>query len=94
MSTQQGHSFELNFRMRAILRAVASGRAQLSLSCEPDMFVDGLACSDQMSAHVLFHAGLIRPVRPGHIGERVPAALTGDGESAMALTGTPTPSAA
>lgn len=94
MATQQGQSFELNFRMRSILRAVASGRAQISLSCEPDVFVDGLACSDQQSAHHLFHAGLIRPTRPGSIGERVPAALTGDGEFAIVLAGDLTPSVA
>lgn len=54
----------------------------MSLSCEPDLFVDGLQCCDQQVAHDLARAGLLRPVRPGRIGERVPAVLTGRGWSA------------
>ena len=48
-------------RARAILRAVAQGRVQTSLSTEPDLLIDGLACCDQFTAHGLAHAGLLRP---------------------------------
>jgi hypothetical protein len=87
-------ALELNFRTRAILRAVASGRVQMVTSREPDIFVDGLACSDQASAHRLFHADLIRPTRPGRVGERVPAALTRAGESIVTAHSSPTSTAA
>ncbi|GAA4531596.1 hypothetical protein GCM10023192_22100 [Amycolatopsis samaneae] len=68
-----------------MLSAVAAGRALVSLSCEPDLFVDGLPCSDQETAHRLAHAGLIRPARTGRIGDRVPAALTRAGRAALAV---------
>lgn len=85
MSPQQLSAFTqpLNGRQRAVLRAVAAGRATLALSCEPDLFVDGLCCSDQVCLHVLVHAGLIRPARPGRIGERVPAVLTAQAHAAI-----------
>lgn len=75
-------------RVHAILRAVAAGRVRMSLSCEPDLFIDGLACCDQTTAHWLHHAGLIRPAHPGRIGDLVPAMLTAEG--AQHLRGTPT----
>ncbi|NKQ55000.1 hypothetical protein HFP15_19135 [Amycolatopsis sp. K13G38] len=65
----------------AILRAVASGRAEITCSCEPDVFIDGLACCDQMTARSLAHAGLICPARPGAVGHRVPVRLTAAGRA-------------
>lgn len=64
----------------SMLRAVAAGRGELSVSSEPDLFVDGLACSDQPTAHALVRAGLIRSARPGGFGVRVPAVLCDPGE--------------
>ncbi len=63
-------------RVLAMLRAVSDGRAELSFSCEPDLFIDGLGCCDQYTAHRLARAGLIRPAVPGAIGQRVRAELT------------------
>lgn len=67
---------ETNHRTLAMLRAVAAGRAQLSCSSEPDLFIDGLSCCDQFAAHALVHAGLVQQGRPGLVGQRVLAALT------------------
>ena len=50
----------ITYRGRAILRAVADGRAEVSCSCEPDLRVDGLLFCDQMSARALVHGGYIR----------------------------------
>lgn len=72
-----------SFRARALLRAVAAGRAEMTLSSEPDLFVDGLACCDQHTAHLLAHAGLIRPAHGGAVGDRVPAVITGAGREAL-----------
>ncbi|MDV6013419.1 hypothetical protein [Haloechinothrix sp. LS1_15] len=74
---------ELNHRERATLRAVARGQAELTCSCEPDLFVEGLAFSDQLTAHSLVHRGLIAPVRPGRRGELVPAKVTDAGRTAL-----------
>lgn len=79
-----GDVLELTHRDLAILRATACGRVRVSLSCEPDIFVDGLAFSDQPGARALIHAGMIRPTRPGRIGEQVPARLTDTGGSVLA----------
>lgn len=76
-------STELTHRARAILRATSTGRVQVSLSCEPDVFIDGLAFSDQPTARTLVHAGLLMASRPGRIGERVPARLTDEGYSVL-----------
>lgn len=35
-------SFPFSLRGRALLRAVAEGRAEMTESSEPDLFVDGL----------------------------------------------------
>ncbi|MEU0528857.1 hypothetical protein [Amycolatopsis tolypomycina] len=78
---------QLTHRAHAILRATACGRVHVSLSCEPDVFVDGLAFSDQPGARALIHAGLISPARPGRIGEQVPARLTGTGRGVLAAAG-------
>ena len=83
---------DLNHRERATLRAVAEGHAEISCSREPDLFVDGLACCDQHTAHRLAHLGLVMPARSGRWGERVPALLTEAG--AVALEGAFPPLAA
>jgi hypothetical protein len=72
----------LSHRAMAMLRAVAAGRATMSGSCEPDLFIDGVACCDQVTAHVLAHAGYLRPSCPG---DRVPAELTESGRAALAV---------
>lgn len=74
---------ELNHRERATLRAVATGRAQLTHSREPDLFIDGLAVCDQTCARRLANLGLIAAARDGQPGERVPAVLTKAGEAAL-----------
>ena len=76
----------LNHRAAAMLRAVAANRAEMTLSCEPDLRIDGLACCDQTTAHELAHAGLIRPIGPGLPRQWVRAVLTADGHTAMAST--------
>jgi hypothetical protein len=70
----------LTHRDRAILRAVASGRAHLLVSVEPDLFLDGRCCSDQVAARRLAHAGLIAAASAGSTGQRVPARLTAAGQ--------------
>lgn len=72
----------LNHREMSMLRAVVAGRAEVTCSCEPDLFVDGLPCCDQYTAHALAHAGLIEPAKPGELGELVPARLTAAGQAA------------
>ncbi|MGH3569970.1 MAG: hypothetical protein ACRDRH_28955 [Pseudonocardia sp.] len=73
----------LSYRDRAILRAVAGGTAELLVSVEPDLFVDGLCCSDQVAAHRLAHAGLIAPAAPAAAGQRVRARLTLAGQQGL-----------
>ncbi|HEY2059972.1 MAG TPA: hypothetical protein VGH57_16510 [Amycolatopsis sp.] len=73
----------LNHRERATLAAVAAGRAQISCSCEPDLFVDGLSCCDQGTVRRLARLGLLEPVSAGAHGERVPAVLTAAGMAAL-----------
>jgi hypothetical protein len=82
-----GHTVELTNRDLAVLRAARTDRVHVSLSCEPDVFVDGLACCDQPGARALVHAGLLRAVRPGRIGEHVPAQLTEAGDSILSAGG-------
>lgn len=72
-------------RALAILRAAATGRAEMTCSCEPDLFIDGLACCDQATARLLAHAELICPARPGTIGQRVPVRLTAVGRSVLTV---------
>lgn len=74
----------LNHRERAALQAIARGLAEVTCSSEPDLFIDGLACCDQFTAHNLAHRALIAPARPGRRGERVPAILTEAGHAALA----------
>ncbi|WP_410592001.1 hypothetical protein [Amycolatopsis sp. lyj-23] len=80
-----GSGVELTHRAMAMLKAVAAGRAQMSCSCEPDLFVDGFACCDQITAHALAHGGYLRPAVEGSTG-RVPAELTEAGRAALAIT--------
>jgi hypothetical protein len=73
----------LTGRPRSFLRAVAAGRAMLTVSSEPDLFIDGLSCGDQPLAHQLAHLGLLAPGCTGGLGERVPATLTPAGLAAL-----------
>ena len=74
----------LTHRDRAILRAVAAGSAELVAGAEPDMYLDGLACSDQFAAHRLVHAGLIAVLGPARTGRRIGARLTAHGAALLA----------
>jgi hypothetical protein len=89
MSAQVPES--LNHRAMSMLRAVVAGRAQISCSSEPDLFIDNVPCCDQYTAHTLAHAGLIEPATEGDVGELVPARLTAAGKATLA---TNTPAAA
>jgi hypothetical protein len=70
-------------RMRAILHAVDAGRVELTCSCEPDLRIDGLLCSDQMTAHDLVRSGLIHAPGLAVVGSWVPARLTVEGQAAL-----------
>jgi len=74
----------LNNRALAMLRAVIAGRAQISCSREPDLFIDGVPCCDQYTAHMLAHDGYIEPAQQGRFGQLVPAALTDAGITVLA----------
>jgi hypothetical protein len=79
----------LTRRDRAILKAVANGRAELVYGAEPDLLLDGRCCCDQVAAHRLARAGLIAPAElvPGvlaGVGQRVPARLTAAGTAQLA----------
>lgn len=84
-ATVSGTGAELNYRERATLRAVARGDAEITLSVEPDLFIDGLACCDQATVHRLARQGFIVAVRQGRPGERVPAEITAAGQTALTL---------
>lgn len=75
---------ELSGRAKAMLRAVAAGRGELSGGREPDLYVDGLPCCDQMVSHDLVHAGLLRARRVVRLDERADAELTDEGRAAIA----------
>ena len=64
---------ELSYRALAMLRAVAEGRGRMSSSCEPDLFIDGVPCCDQVTAHTLAHRGLLRVGADGSTAELTPA---------------------
>lgn len=74
---------ELSGRAKAVLRAVAAGRAQLTGGCEPDLYIDGLACCDQVVSHDLVRAGLLRGRRAVGLDERTEAELTEAGRAAI-----------
>lgn len=79
-------SAELSHRAMAMLRAVGGRRAQMSVSCEPDLFIDGFACCDQMTAHALAHGGYIRPAEISTVDGLVPAELAEVGHAALDIT--------
>lgn len=83
---QDGYDRDLNHRERATLQAVAQGDAEIAIGCGTSLFIDGLACSDQATAHRLVRAGFIAPARPSEPGQRVPAVLTEAGERALSHT--------
>jgi hypothetical protein len=70
-------SIELSRRDRAILRAVAG--AVLLVGVEPDLYLDGRCCADQVAARRLARAGLIAAATPGRTAQRVAARLTSAG---------------
>lgn len=88
MPGQEEAPVELSHRAMAMLKAVAQQRAQMSTSCEPDLFIDGFACCDQMTAHALARGGYVRPAAgagtaaPG----LVVAELTEAGVAALSVT--------
>ena len=47
------------------------------------LFIDGVPCCDQFTAHILAHDGLIEPAYTGDVGQRVPASLTAAGLAAI-----------
>jgi hypothetical protein len=74
----------LTRRDRAILKAVADGRAEIVYGSEPDLLLDGRCCCDQVAAHRLARAGLIAPLVVADVGQRVPARLTAAGSAQLA----------
>ena len=84
MSTTMPACTSLSRRELAMLHAIADGRAEITDSCEPDLFVDGLACCDQSATRHLAHAGLVRATGPAKGGQRVPAELTTPGRVVLA----------
>lgn len=80
----QSYTVPSNRRALAMLRAVAAGRAEITLSCEPDLFIDGISCCDQAMSRLLAHDGLVLPARAGLIGQRVPALITRAGADPIA----------
>lgn len=79
----------LNHREHSILQAVADGRAEMSCSSEPDLFIDGIACCDQFTAHWLARLNLVRPQHIGRPADRVPALVTDTALRALALSPAP-----
>ncbi|MEV6226527.1 hypothetical protein AB0L88_01390 [Saccharopolyspora shandongensis] len=77
------NALELPHRHRAYLRAVSEGRAEMTCSQVPDLFIDGLACCDQHTAYDLAAQGFIAPAT-GARGDRVAAVLTATGAAALA----------
>lgn len=73
---------ELSSRARAMLRAIAAGRGTLRCGREPDLYIDGMPCCDQFSAHELIHDGLVVTAK-GPFGQFVPAKLTAAGSAAL-----------
>jgi hypothetical protein len=79
LSGVESSGIELSRRDRAILRAVAGGRAELLVGVAPDLYLDGRCCADQVAAHRLARAGLITAAAPGRTAQRVAARLTSAG---------------
>jgi hypothetical protein len=78
---------ELTSRDRAILRAVGRGGAEVVAGAQPDLFLDGRCCCDQVAAHRLVRAGLITAAGAGAPGRRVAARLTRAGSRLAAPRG-------
>ncbi|UKD57592.1 hypothetical protein L3Q65_12975 [Amycolatopsis sp. FU40] len=78
---------ELSCRALALLRVVAAGRAEITCSSEPDMFIDGVPCCDQYAAHALARRGLIVQTGPAELGKRVRARLTPAGAAVLGVVG-------
>jgi len=76
MSTS--NAIELSYRDRAVLRAVAAGRCEISAGAGAPVTIDGVGCCDQLVGPRLIRAGLIaRGPRPG------PARLTHSGRALL-----------
>jgi hypothetical protein len=75
----------ISYRALAMLRAIGAGRAQLTCSSEPDLFIDGVPCCDQFTAHALAHRGLVQPKHPAAVGDRVRAMLTPAGRALVVV---------
>ena len=69
----------LSARHLAMLRAVAAGRAELTCSRCPDLFVDGRCCTDHAASALLVALGLVAAAGSGCPGARVPACVTASG---------------
>ena len=86
------HVIALSHRDRAVLRAVAAGRCEMSADAGAALVIDGVSCSDQLVGPRLARAGLIARTssRPG------PARLTPSGRALLesALQGSTLPEAA
>lgn len=66
-------------RHRAMLKAVAEGRAELSGGSVPNLAVDGLWC-DFTATNELCAGGLVAAAHSSRSGQRVRAVLTSSGE--------------
>lgn len=75
----------ISHRERAMLRAVADGRAKMMAGCGCDLTIDGAWC-DHLAAQHLLRAGLIRPVGSSDIGQMVPVEITPTGARLLAST--------
>jgi hypothetical protein len=80
----------LTGRDRAILRAVATGAAELTGGAEPDLLIEGRYCCDQDAAHRLARAGLIAPAAACAPGQRAAAVVTTAGLRALRAAAPPT----
>lgn len=72
----------MTLRARNILRAVATGHAEVICGCEPHLMIDGLHICDQ-DTHELRE--LIAPAIPGQPGMKVLAILTDAGYDALSV---------
>lgn len=74
----------LTHRDGAILRAIRAGTGELTVGVNPDLYLDGRCCCDQLAARRLAHAGLITTTGPCRAGYRAPARLTSAGYRVLA----------
>jgi len=72
----------LNHRDRAVLRAVAAGRCEISATAARTLVVDGLCFADQFAGPRLTAAGLVAAGAG-------PARLTPSGQALLAESGQP-----